>query len=158
MRCKWYGAEMQFGELADQPCSISRSLAVLGERWTLVILKQAFAGTRRFEEFIETTGISRGRLADRLDTLSAHGILERVAYQDTRTRYEYRLTPKGHDVYPILMALRDWGNAHLAPDGAPLLYNHTDCGGSLRVELVCEDCGEPLHARDVTVEPGPGLF
>ena len=148
---------MQFGELADQPCSISRSLAVLGERWTLVILKQAFAGTRRFDEFIATTGISRGRLADRLEALVDNGVLERVEYRDNRTRYEYRLTPMGHDIYPILMALRAWGDAHLAADGEPLLYAHTECGGNLQVELTCERCGESLDARDVIVEAGPGL-
>ncbi len=148
---------MRFTDLADQPCSISRSLAVLGERWTLVILKQAFAGTRRFDDFVRTTGISRGRLATRLSELVDHGILERVDYKDTRTRSEYRLTPRGHDVYPILMALRAWGDEHLAPDGPPLGYVHSDCGGGVAVQLVCDRCGEPLDARAVTVVEGPGL-
>ncbi|MEO1059866.1 MAG: helix-turn-helix domain-containing protein [Actinomycetota bacterium] len=148
---------MRFSDLADQPCSISRSLAILGERWTLVILKQAFAGTRRFDDFVATTGISRSRLTTRLNELVEHGILERVEYKDTRTRSEYRLTQRGHDVYPILMALRGWGDAHLAPDGPPLRYLHTDCGGEVRSHLSCERCEEPLVARDITVDLGPGF-
>jgi DNA-binding HxlR family transcriptional regulator len=148
---------MKFDELIDEPCSISRALSVLGDRWTLVVLKQAFAGTRRFEEFQSSIGISRGRLADRLARLVSLDLLEQVEYFDNRTRNEYRLTEKGIDAYPILLALRDWGDAHLSPNGPPLSYQHRDCGGNVEVEIRCVNCGDRVTARDVIVEIGPGF-
>lgn len=152
-----YAGGMKFEELIDEPCSISRSLAVVGDRWTLVVLKESFAGTRRFEDFIAHLGISRSRLTDRLGRLVAHGLLERVDYFDRRTRSEYRLTEAGLELYPVIMALRDWGDRHLAPDGPPLDYRHRGCGGNATVRLVCERCTAPLTARDVVVAVGPGL-
>ncbi len=149
---------MRFEELADQPCSITRPLTVLGDRWTFVIVKQAFAGVRRFEDFQASLGISRGRLADRLDRLVEHGILRREPYRDGRTRHEYRLTEKGLDLYPILIAIRDWGDRHMAPDGPPVHYRHTGCGGEAHAHVDCDACGEELTARDVTPEPGPGAY
>jgi DNA-binding HxlR family transcriptional regulator len=151
-----YDAGMRYEELIDQPCSISRPLAVLGDRWTFVIVKQAFGGVRRFEDFQESLGISRSRLADRLDRLVEHGVLRREPYKDGRTRQEYRLTEKGIELYPILIAIRDWGDRHMAPDGPPVHYRHTGCGGEAHVQLTCERCGEQLTARDVTPEAGPG--
>ena len=147
---------MRYEELIDQPCSISRPLAVLGDRWTFVIVKQAFAGVRRFEDFQASLGISRGRLADRLDRLVEHGILDRVPYRDGRTRHEYRLTDKGIELYPVLIAIRDWGDRHMAPDGPPVHYRHAGCGGEAHVTLACDRCGTQLTARDVAPEPGPG--
>jgi DNA-binding HxlR family transcriptional regulator len=148
---------MKFVELSEQPCSISRSLAVLGDRWTLVVLKQAFAGTRRFDEFQRTLGISRSRLADRLERLVDQGLLERREYFDRRTRHEYRLTEKGRAVYPVLMALRTWGDTYAAPDGPPLEYRHKGCSGQVEVSLTCDDCQQPLGPRDVEVALGPGF-
>ena len=147
---------MRYEELIDQPCSISRPLAVLGDRWTFVIVKQAFAGVRRFEDFQASLGISRGRLTDRLDRLVEHGILDRVPYRDGRTRHEYRLTDKGIELYPVLIAIRDWGDRHMAPDGPPVHYRHAGCGGDAHVTLACDRCGDALTARDVAPEPGPG--
>lgn len=147
---------MRYEELIDQPCSITRPLTVLGDRWTFVIVKQAFAGVRRFEDFQASLGISRGRLADRLDRLVEQGILVREPYKDGRVRHEYRLTDKGHELYPILMAIRDWGDRHMAPDGPPVHYRHRDCGGEAHVHLSCEACGEEISAREVVPEPGPG--
>ena len=120
---------MRFEDLADQPCSITRPLTVFGDRWTFVIVKQAFAGVRRFEDFQASLGISRGRLSDRLDRLVEHDILRREPYRNGRTRHEYRLTQKGLDLYPVLIAIRDWGDAYMAPDGPPVNYRHTTCGG-----------------------------
>ena len=149
---------MQFADLADEPCSISRSVAVLGERWTLVILKQAFSGTRRFDDFITALGISRSRLSSRLTDLVEHGLLERVEYFDNRTRFEYRLTERAHDLYPVLMALKDWGDAHLADElGPPWEYRHRGCGGDTHVRLQCDRCGEDVTSRDVEIAAGPGL-
>ena len=149
---------MRFQDLADQPCSITRPLTVLGDRWTFVIVKQAFAGVRRFEDFQASLGISRGRLADRLDRLVEHEILRREPYRDGRTRHEYRLTEKGLDLYPILIAFRDWGDTYMAPDGPPVHYRHTDCGGEAHTHVACDTCGEALSARDVTPAPGPGAL
>lgn len=148
---------MRFEDLAEQPCSISRPLSVLGDRWTFVIVKQSFAGVRRFEDFQASLGISRGRLADRLDRLVTHGILRRAPYRDGgRTRHEYRLTDKGLDLYPVLIALRDWGDRYMAPDGPPVRYRHAGCTGEARAQVVCDACGAALTARDVAPEAGPG--
>ncbi|MEZ0049544.1 DNA-binding HxlR family transcriptional regulator [Mycobacterium sp. MAA66] len=149
---------MRFDALHDEPCSILRPLALLGDRWTLVILRQAFAGVRRFEDFQSSLGISRSMLTERLTRLVDAGVLSRQAYRDTRrTRHEYRLTEKGLDLYPVLMALRSWGDRYLAPDGPFIEYRHGSCGGAVEVHLQCDDCGHDVTARDVTPEPGPGL-
>ncbi len=147
---------MRHEDLAESPCSIVRPLSLLGDRWTLVLLRQAFAGIRRFEDFQSTLGISRSRLSDRLDRLLDAGILRREPYKDNRTRYEYRLTEKGQDLYPVLMALREWGDTHMADDGPPVRYLHRDCGGEARLHLECDSCAAQLGARDVQPAPGPG--
>lgn len=141
---------MRYEEHADEFCSITRPLVVLGDRWTLLILKHAFAGIRRFNAFQSSLGISRSRLQNRLDRLVEHEILVK---QDA----EYRLTEKGMDIYPVLMALRDWGDAYMAPDGPPVHYRHNDCTGEAHVRLECDHCNKPMTARDVTPEVGPGL-
>jgi len=149
---------MRFDDLAEYPCSITRPLTVLGDRWTLLIVKQAFTGVRRFEDFHQSLGISRSRLTDRLDRLVEQEIFYREPYRDGRTRYEYRLTDKGHDLYPILMALRDWGDTYMAPDGPPVRYLHKGCTGEVHAHLVCDVCGETATAREVVPEPGPGAL
>ncbi len=147
---------MRYEELADEPCSITRALVVFGDRWTLLVLKAAFAGVRRFNAFQSHLGISKGRLQDRLDRLVEHELLAK--HQPDNGAYEeYRLTAKGHDIYPILMAIRDWGDAHMAPDGPPLSYRHRGCTGQVHVRLECDECGSPLTARQVDLELGPGL-
>nr|WP_269781658.1 helix-turn-helix domain-containing protein [Nocardia bovistercoris] len=128
----------------------------MGDRWTLVILKYCFAGVRRFNAFQSALGISRSRLQDRLDRLIEHGILVKQKAA-VGAHEEYRLTPKGHDLYPILMAIRDWGDAHMAPEGAPVEYRHRGCTGEARVHLECDCCGAALTAREVEPLPGPGL-
>lgn len=135
-----------------------RTLAFVGDRWTLVVLRQAFAGVRRFEQFQSTLGLSRAVLTDRLNRLVDAEILERKAYRDSqRTRHEYRLTTKGIDLYPVMMALRAWGDKYLAPDGELIHYRHRDCGGNAHVRLECDRCQEELSAREVEPTPGPGL-
>jgi DNA-binding HxlR family transcriptional regulator len=154
-RC--YCPDVRYEELEEVPCSIVRPLTVLGDRWTLVVLRQAFAGIRRFEDFQSTLGISRSRLADRLERLVEHGILRREAYKAGRTRYEYRLTEKGLDLYPVLMALRDWGDRYMAPDGPPVAYLHEGCGGEAHVHLECDRCGAPVNAREIRPAAGAAL-
>jgi DNA-binding HxlR family transcriptional regulator len=149
---------MAYGDLEHEPCSIARPVALLGDRWTLIVLRQAFAGVRRFEEFQSTVGLSRSLLSDRLGRLVEADILVRTAYRDERrTRHEYRLTDKGRDLYPVLMALRTWGDKYLAPDGPFQVYRHRACGGHAELRHVCDRCGTQLSAREVCVEAGPGL-
>ncbi|CQD14689.1 transcriptional regulator [Mycobacterium lentiflavum] len=147
---------MRYEELADFPCSITRPLVVLGDRWTLLVLKTAFNGVRRFNAFQTALGISRSRLQDRLDRLVEHEILTKTKSSDGNYE-EYRLTRKGQDVYPVLMALRDWGDRYMAPDGPPVHFRHRDCAGEAHVSLACDACGNTLTARDVDPIPGPGL-
>ncbi|MBJ8345522.1 helix-turn-helix domain-containing protein [Antrihabitans sp. YC2-6] len=147
---------MRYEELADLPCSITRPLVILGDRWTLLILKFSFSGIRRFNAFQSALGISRSRLQDRLDRLIEHGILVKQKPADGGFD-EYRLTPKGHDIYPILIAIRDWGDTYMAPDGPPVHYRHRDCDGEAHVTLECDSCGNGLTARDVAPEFGPGM-
>lgn len=148
---------MRYEQLADLPCSITRPLVLLGDRWTLLILKESFAGVRRFNAFRANLGIPRSRLQDRLTRLVEHGVLARRPAEDGE-HPEYRLTRKGHDLYPILMAIRDWGDSHMAPDGPPVHYRHTGCGGEAHVSLECDACETRLSAHDVTPEAGPGLL
>lgn len=146
---------MRWNELASEPCSLARSLAVVGDRWTLLILRDAFLRVRRFDDFQARSGIARRVLAERLAKLVEDGILAKHAYQQRPTRYEYRLTPKGLDLYPVVLALVHWGDAHYAgAEGAPLLHRHKACGYIFRSRLCCSECGEDVDARDVTVEPG----
>lgn len=149
---------MRYQDLELQPCSILRPLGLLGDRWTMVVLRQAFAGVRRFDDFHSELGLSRAVLAERLGRLVDAGILERRAYRDARrTRHEYRLTDKGMDLYPVLMALRTWGDKYMAPDGPFAHYRHKGCGGRAEIHLVCDGCGHEVTARDVRLEAGPGL-
>jgi DNA-binding HxlR family transcriptional regulator len=149
---------MRAAELAEQNCSIARPAALLGDRWTLVILRQAFNGTKRFEDFQAALGISRSLLSERLGRLVEAGVLRREPYKDeVRTRDRYRLTEMGLDLYPVLMALREWGDRYLAEDGPPLEVRHRDCGGEPTLALRCSKCGEEVGARDAEAFPGPGV-
>jgi DNA-binding HxlR family transcriptional regulator len=149
---------MRASEIAEQNCSIARPAALLGDRWTLVILRQAFNGTKRFEDFQSSLAISRSLLAERLSRLVDAGVLRREPYKDSvRTRDRYRLTEMGLDLYPVLMALREWGDRYLAEDGPPLEIRHKGCGGEPTLELRCSVCGEAVGARDAEARPGPGV-
>ena len=149
---------MRHSALHDQPCSIARTVAVLGERWTLVILRQAFQGQRRFEDMQRGLGIARNILADRLSRLVDEGILERRPYQERPPRYEYRLTRKGRDLYPVLVSLMQWGDQHGGFEGAPMQLRHQNCGELTAPVLTCSCCNEELDPKRVTPEPGPGAI
>lgn len=149
---------MRAAELAQQRCSVARPASLLGDQWTLVILRQAFSGIKRFEDFQRTLHVSRSLLSERLARLVDAGILRREPYKDkVRTRHRYRLTEKGLDLYPVLMALREWGDKYMAEDGPPLRVRHKGCGGEPRIDLRCDRCGEEVGARDAEALPGPGL-
>jgi DNA-binding HxlR family transcriptional regulator len=148
---------MRWSELQKEACSVARTVSVIGDRWTLLILRDCFLRIRRFEDFQSNLGITRHLLADRLRKLVQAGVLEKVAYQDRPPRFEYRLTQKGLDLHPVLMTLVHWGDRHMAGKrGQPLLHRHKACGEDFAPVLVCSECGEPVDARGVHVHPGPG--
>jgi DNA-binding HxlR family transcriptional regulator len=141
-----------------QVCSIAKALEVVGERWSLLIVRDVLNRRRRFDELQKSLGIARNTLAARLQRLVDEDILERRAYQAGPTRYEYFLTEKGLDLWPALIALQAWGDRHSpTPAGPPALIVHKDCGGPVSDRGICEECGELLHARDARALPGPGL-
>jgi DNA-binding HxlR family transcriptional regulator len=149
---------MKWDEVGEMPCSIARTAAIIGDRWTLLILRNAFLGMRRFEDFQANLGLTRHLLASRLKRLVAEGILARVPYQQAPLRHEYRLTDKGKALYPVLLALTAWGDAWMDQGaGPPLLYRHQSCGKTMRPVTVCSECQLPLDAHHVTPLPGPGL-
>ena len=125
---------------------------MLGERWTFVILRQAFMGARRFEDYQRGTGIARNILTDRLRVLVEEGILERRVYADHpgRTLYQYRLTEKGLELYPILLTLMKWGNKHGGFDEPPVRLVHNTCGKETVPSFVCSECGEEIDRRQMT--------
>jgi len=138
-------------------CSIARTLEVLGDRWTLLVIRNAlFKGTRRFEDFVDELGVARNVLSDRLRRLTDHGVLTAVVYQDRPVRHEYQVTPKGRELTPILAALTEWGDRHYAPNGPPRLLVHEQCGGHVHVSLNCETCAREVEAATVRSRPGPG--
>jgi DNA-binding HxlR family transcriptional regulator len=137
-------------------CSVAGTLAVVGEKWSLLVLREAFLGVRRFADFQRILGAPRAVLTDRLGTLVEQGILARVPYrpEGERQRHEYRLTAKGLDLYPTLVALMQWGDRYLAGEGdAPLELRHRDCGEPVRLALVCEAGHHLNSARDVRPVP-----
>jgi len=121
-------------------CSVAGTLAVVGEKWSLLVLREAFFGVRRFADFQRLLGAPKAVLSDRLATLVEQGILTRVPYQaeGERQRHEYRLTTKGRDLYPTLVALMQWGDAYLTDGPPPLELQHRDCGAAVHLELHCE--------------------
>jgi DNA-binding HxlR family transcriptional regulator len=145
------------GREYDQVCSIARTLEVLGERWTLLIIRDVFDRRRRFEQIQENLGIARNVLAGRLAWLVEQGILEKRRYQEHPPRYEYFLTERGLDLWPVMVSLLHWGDRHLAAgDGPPMVIRHKACGGAVDDRRICERCGAHLGVREATVEYGPG--
>ena len=143
---------------AQMECSVARTLAVVGERWTLLIVRDAFNGVRRFDDFLDSLGIARNILADRLQRLVEDGVLERRRYQEHPERFEYRLTEKGRDLYPLLIAMQRWGDRYQAGAAGPALaITHRDCGHELDVSVRCPRCDTAVTPRDVRVDRGPGF-
>jgi DNA-binding HxlR family transcriptional regulator len=138
-------------------CSIARTLEVIGDRWTMLVVRDAFLGVRRFDEFQRSLGIARNVLTDRLARLVSDEILERHRYQDRPQRYEYTLTPAGLDLWPVLISLLTWGDKHRPEDaGPPRLIRHRGCGGAITERATCAECGEPLPPWAIETELGPG--
>jgi len=140
----------------DQICSIAKSLEVIGERWSLLIVRDVFNGNRRFGEIQTSLGVARNVLSARLQRLVDEDILERRRYQENPDRYEYFLTEKGLDLWPTLIALLNWGDRYSpTPGGPPKTILHKVCGGRVSERGICEDCGKVLQARDAIQIPGP---
>jgi len=147
---------MERKRFEDMHCSVAQCLEVVGDWWTMLVVRDAFFGVRRFDEFQERLGISRNILTQRLSWLVEQDVMEKVPYSEHPPRYEYRLTAKGRDLWPILDAMRQWGDKHAAPDGPPLKLVHKACGHTTEPVLTCSRCGQRISSRDVRSEPGPG--
>jgi DNA-binding HxlR family transcriptional regulator len=141
---------------SEWPCSIARTVDLLGDWWTPLVLREAFYGVRRFEGFERGLGIGRNVLTQRLTRLVEERILVRTLYQERPARYEYTLTDKGRDLFDVLAVINAWGDRWIAPDGAPVLLHHTTCDHDTRAMVVCEHCRHPLEARAVRARLGPG--
>jgi DNA-binding HxlR family transcriptional regulator len=140
-------------------CSIARTLGVVGEKWTLLVLREAFYGVRRFDDFHAALGCARNLLSARLKTLVENGLLAKQEYRDDggRRRDEYRLTEKGRDLLPAVVALMQWGDRWAADDAGPaVVLRHEDCGKPVSVRLSCDAGHAGLTAREVRAVPGPG--
>jgi DNA-binding HxlR family transcriptional regulator len=147
---------MRWKDIGDEQCSVARALSVVGDRWTVLVLREAFLGTRRFEEFQARTGAPRAALSERLRALVDHGVLSRQPYSAHPDRYEYRLTDKGLDLYPVVVGLLRWGDRWMAdPAGPPLAIRHRHCGAEGIPELACPACGELVGPKDMEVSRAP---
>ncbi len=147
---------MRWRQLEDEPCPIAKTLSVIGDRWTMLILREAFLRARRFGQFQEALGVTRHVLAARIKKLVEDGVLERKLYRRRPNRYEYRLTEKGLDLYPVLLALNGWGMRWKSSgDGPAIRYHHRACGAEAEPVMCCSNCGSELDARDIVPLPGP---
>jgi len=147
---------MERKSFADMHCSVAQCLEVVGEWWSMLIVRDALLGVSRFDEFQRRLGVSRNVLQQRLHRLVVAGILEKEAYSDHPPRFDYRLTDKGRDLWPVLTAMRQWGDRYAAPDGPPVHVVHRPCGRVTEAVLVCSACGAPLRRGDLLAVPGPG--
>ena len=147
---------MQRTSFSDMACSLARSLDVVGEPWTPLIVRDVWMGRAKFDEIQGNLGISRKVLADRLETLVGEGVLERRLYQERPPRHEYVLTDKGEDLMGVLLALISWGDRWVSEEGAPMLIRHKACRHTVDAQVTCSSCGDPLQASDVRFAPGPG--
>lgn len=140
----------------DMPCSVAQTLELIGDWWTPLLIRDLLMGVSRFDEFQGRLGISRNILTERLNSLVANGIVERVAYQQHPERFDYRLTEKGQDLWRVIEALRSWGDRWAAPNGPPVELVHTSCGHVTESVPVCAECGEPLRRGEMRLVAGPG--
>jgi len=146
---------MLYHDYPGQECSIASSLEIVGERWSLLIIRDIFRGRRRFDQIQKSLGIARNVLTARLNRMFDAGILEKRAYQTNPERYEYFLTQKGLDLWPVLMAFLGWGDKYCAPEeGVPRLIVHKECGGEIDDRRICQKCGKHLDVREAESIPG----
>lgn len=149
---------MKWENIDQQVCSVARALSIVGERWTLLIIRDAFKGTRRFEGFHKNLGVTRHRLTERLTMLVDSGVMTKVPYRTNPERFEYRLTRMGLGLYPVLMSLSHWGDQWLSDEnGPPMTYWHSRCASGCDPQLACSGCGEPLRPEEVSAKLGTEL-
>jgi DNA-binding HxlR family transcriptional regulator len=142
----------------SQVCSAARTLEVVGERWSLLIVRDAlFAGATRYSDFRKGLGIATNILATRLDGLVDAGVMERRSYSQGPEHHEYLLTDKGRELVTVLLALTEWGDRWAAPDGPPVRYIHTVCGDGISQQTICATCGQVHDPAEVQARPGPGM-
>ncbi len=149
-------SDMRRTSFEDMNCSLAQCLEVVGEWWTLLIVRDALFGVTRFDDFRARLGIARNVLTQRLEHLVEHGVLSKEPYQDNPVRHDYRLTPKGRSLWLVVAAMRQWGDEWAAPDGPPVQMRHTGCGHLATVEPVCSECGEHIAPPDLRLVLGPG--
>jgi DNA-binding HxlR family transcriptional regulator len=145
-------------DLSAFSCSVARTLDVVGDKWTLLVLRDAFYGVRRFEDFTRDLGIARNVLTDRLGRLVDVGVLERRQYEQHPPRFEYRLTAKGRDLLPVLLTMMHWGDTWAGDDDAPIDLVHEACGQATHAMTVCATCGGQLTPFNVRVDPLPPVI
>jgi DNA-binding HxlR family transcriptional regulator len=151
---------MRRKSLADMQCSIAQTLEIVGEWWTLMIVRSMFGfkGFHKFEELQAELGIARNILKERLDTLIENGIVEKRQYREHPPRYDYHLTKKGQDLFPVIIGLLEWGDQHaVGPEGPPVILHHTECSRDTTPYLACSCCHQPITAHTVTGRDAPHI-
>ncbi len=149
---------MRWNEINTVECSIARALSVVGDRWTMMIVRDVFLGIRRFDAMQKDLDLTPHRLSHRLGKLVRDGILARVEYEKRPRRFEYRLTEKGIDLFPLIVVLNTWGDRWMAGrSGAPIELVHRNCGRAIKPALTCPCCREKMVPRDMSLRPGPAL-
>jgi DNA-binding HxlR family transcriptional regulator len=151
-----YTGNVERKTFSQMDCSVAQCLEVTGEWWTMLIVRDALLGVTRFDAFQKRLGIARNVLTLRLERLVEFGVLERTAYCEHPPRYDYRLTEKGRDLWPVINAMRQWGDRYAAPQGPPIVLTHRTCGHEATGIVVCSECGEPMGADSVKAVAGPG--
>jgi DNA-binding HxlR family transcriptional regulator len=152
-RTYWYIYAMTTISADPRPCSVAKTLDIVGEKWALLAVREVFLGNRRFDEMVRKTGAPRDTMTARLKTLVAAGVLERRPVSEHPPRFEYRLTPAGLDLYPVIVSLMQWGDRYLTNGEAPPMVLTHNCGHPLGAVTSCSSCGEPVLARDVRPTP-----
>src|SRR5690348_2167010 len=149
---------MRWKQIDTMTCSIARTLSVVGDRWTMLVIRDVFLGIRRFDAIQQDLQLTPHRLSDRLGKLVRDGILRRVAYEKHPRRFEYRLTEKGLDLYPLIVTMVEWGDRWMAGRvGVPVELVHQPCGHSIKPELICPICKSKINASEMNARPGPAL-
>jgi len=139
---------MSRSELSSSACTIARAVSAVGDEWTLMILREMFLGSRRFDDFLRQTGMSSHILSQRLKKLTAQGVVCRDAYSQRPLRHEYRLTEMGRDLWPVIVAMKQWGDRWLGDGVTPVQIVHKDCGHVTHPRMTCSECGEVMGAQD----------
>ncbi|MHB1209578.1 MAG: winged helix-turn-helix transcriptional regulator [Acidimicrobiales bacterium] len=146
---------MERKSFSQMDCSVAQCLEVTGEWWSMLIVRDALLGVTRFDAFQKRLGIARNILQQRLESLVEAGVMERSAYCEHPLRFDYRLTQKGRDLWPVINAMRQWGDTYAAPNGAPVLMIHQDCGHEASGVVVCSECAKPLGTNNIRLVPSP---